>query len=584
MRKDVPFVFLTGGNRPQTLQTLSRCNSGADSIVWMGKDSMGSCASADAFFSNAKKTGGAGLFLCPKAGRQVVTMGKKYYLGFDAGTQSVKVAVYSDDMECVAMDTAKTTLYYPQPGWVQMDVDEYYRLIKQCMASCCRQLAEKGISPADVQAIMGDGIICGIAGIDGDGKAVTPYVNYLDSRTAADVEALKARGLDIWAKETGNAEPNVMFPAMFARWFIKNIPAFAEKGVKFVHNCPYVLMHLAGLKGKDAFIDWGTMSGWGLGYDVVRKEWSQVQLDILGIDAKYMPRIVKPWDIIGTLCEADAAETGFPAGIPICAGAGDTMESMMGSGILEPGRAVDVAGTCAMFCAATDGIIPELSKAGSGLIFNSGTLPGTYFYWGMVRTGGLALRWFKDSICRREDDDYYAELDALAERHPAGCEGAMFIPYLTGGNGEFPHVRGTFTGLTLDSDQGAMWRCVLEGIGYDYMEVTDAYRRAGIDLSTLTVTEGGSRDDLWNQIKADMLGTQVQTLKVAGGAVPTNCIVAAYGVGHIADLKEALQRQLTVHKTFTANGENTRLYRKIYERREVLLQSLNAAEGKKDNL
>ncbi len=59
---------------------------------------------------------------------------------------------------------------------------------------------------------MGDGIICGIAGIDAEGNAVTPYVNYLDSRTADDVEGLKALKLDIWAAETGNAEPNVMFP------------------------------------------------------------------------------------------------------------------------------------------------------------------------------------------------------------------------------------------------------------------------------------------------------------------------------------------------------------------------------------
>ena len=375
-----------------------------------------------------------------------------------------------------------------------------------------------------------------------------------------------------------------MFPAMFARWFMKHIPAFKEKGVKFVHNCPYVLMHLAGLQGEDAFIDWGAMSGWGLGYNVVTKEWSDEQLRILGIDKKYMPRIVKPWDIIGRLCEADALETGFPAGIPICAGAGDTMESMMGSGILEAGKAVDVAGTCAMFCAATDGIIPELSVPGSGLIFNSGTLPGTYFYWGMVRTGGLALRWFKDSVCRREDDEYYAELDKLAERHPAGCDGAMFIPYLTGGNGDFPHVRGTFTGLTLDSDQGAMWRCVLEGIGYDYMEVTDRYRAAGIDLTTLTITEGGSRDDLWNQIKADMLGTQVSTLRVAGGAVPTNCIVAAYGAGDIADLKQALQRQLAVHKTFMPNKDNTAMYRRQYEQRRHILQALNVGEGQKNEL
>ena len=291
-----------------------------------------------------------------------------------------------------------------------------------------------------------------------------------------------------------------------------------------------------------------------------------------------MPRIVKPWDIIGHLCEEDAMETGFPAGIPICAGAGDTMESMMGSGILEAGNAVDVAGTCAMFCAATDGIMPELSVPGSNLIFNSGTLPGTYFYWGMVRTGGLALRWFKDSIARQEGDDYYGTLDELAKRHKPGCEGAMFLPYLTGGDSAYPNVRGTFTGLTLDSDQGAMWRCVLEGIGYDYMEVTDQYRAAGIGLKHLTITEGGSRDELWNQIKADMLDTTVVTLKVAGGAVPTNCIVAAYAAGDIKDLKKALERQLEVKATYVPDEENTKMYRASYEKRGALLKALNGGK------
>ena len=504
-------------------------------------------------------------------------MGKKYYLGFDAGTQSVKVAVYDEALQCVAMDTAKTTLYYPHPGWVQMEVDEYYRLIKRCMASCSRQMNEKVLPLTAVRAIMGDGIICGIAGIDKEGRAVTPYINYLDSRTGDDVAFLKQRHLDIWARETGNAEPNIMFPAMFARWFVKNSAEFRDKGVKFIHNCPYILLHLAGLKGQDAFIDWGTMSGWGLGYDVVKKTWSAQQLEILGIDLTYMPRIVKPWDIIGTLCPKDAEETGFPAGIPICAGAGDTMESMMGSGILEAGRAVDVAGTCAMFCAAADGIIPALSVPGSGLIFNSGTLPGTYFYWGMVRTGGLALRWFKDHISRHEEDAYYSTLDTLAARCPAGCNGAMFIPYLTGGNGEFPHVRGTFTGLTLDSDQGAMWRCVLEGIGYDYMEITDRYRSAGIDLTQLTITEGGSRDALWNQIKADMLNTEVVVLKISGGAVPTNCIVAAYGTGDIADLEQALRRQLIVAGRFFPNRDTIGMYRDNYEKRRYLLKALNMA-------
>ena len=128
------------------------------------------------------------------------------------------------------------------------------------------------------------------------------------------------------------------------------------------------------------------MSGWGLGYKVEKKEWSDEQLDILGIDKKYMPRILKPWDIVGGVSEEMAARTGLVAGTPVCAGAGDTMQSMLGSGVFEAGQGVDVAGTCAMFCVSTKGIVPELSKKGSGLIFNSGTLENTYFYWGFIRT------------------------------------------------------------------------------------------------------------------------------------------------------------------------------------------------------
>ena len=48
----------------------------------------------------------------------------KYYLGFDAGTQSVKGAVYDEKMNCVASSSAPTTLTYPHPGWVSMDCDE----------------------------------------------------------------------------------------------------------------------------------------------------------------------------------------------------------------------------------------------------------------------------------------------------------------------------------------------------------------------------------------------------------------------------------------------------------------------------
>lgn len=497
-----------------------------------------------------------------------------YYLTFDAGTQSVKVAIYDENMHCITTHSKQTTLNCPHPGWVEMNADEYLDNIKICIKHCLSAMHAKQLDPAQIQAIVGDGIICGIVGIDANAKAITPYINYLDSRTQQDAEYLNAKKLSIWGEQTGNPEPLCMFPALHARWLLNNNTAFQKAGAKFVHNAPYILMNMAGLSAAEAFIDWGSMSGWGLGYDVYKKKWSAEQLEILQLDKAYLPKIVKPWDIIGKLSPEFAVEVGLPAGIAICAGAGDTMQSMLGCGIFEAGRAVDVAGTCAMFCVSTKCIIPELSKPGNGLIFNSGTVENTYFYWGFVRTGGLALRWFKDSICKQAgNDDYYQVLSETAQHIAPGCNEVIFLPYLTG---EYSNadVKGCFINMTLDTDQATLWRSVLEAIAYDYKKVTDIYRRAGIAINTITITEGGSRDKLWNQIKADVLESSTQTYKTSGGALAMNAITAAYALGKVQSLKNQVQEWLQPLDTFTPNQENTIVYHEHALKQKHMLRKL----------
>ncbi len=480
-----------------------------------------------------------------------------YYLCFDAGTQSVKAAVYDENGTQAAVDVTPTTLYYPHNGWVQMDVHEYYRLALKGMKACAEQMRAKGIDPADIRAIMGDGIICGIAGINEDGVAITPYINYLDSRTQEDADSLSALNLDIWARETGNPEPLCLFPALHARWLLRNAPE-AKNIRKFVHNAPYILMRLAGLKAEDAFIDWGAMSGWGLGYDVSAKRWSDEQLQILGIDKGLMPRIVKPWDVIGHLSRENAEITGLPEGIAVCAGAGDTMQSLLACGVYEPGHAVDVAGTCSMFCVSTGGIVPGLSKKGNGLIFNSGTLPDTYFYWGFVRTGGLALRWFRDNVCNRAgDDSYYDFLSGGAKDVPAGCDGLRFLPWLTGGPEGFREVHGCFINMTMNTNQFTMWRAVLEAVAGEYSEIADRCRSAGTPVDRIIITEGGSRSPLWNQIKADMIQAEALTLRT-GGALALNAVVGAYAAGDLKDIEARLHEGLIETGRYVP-GEKLRL-------------------------
>ena len=85
----------------------------------------------------------------------------KLYMGFDAGTQSVKVAVYDENFNPVASHSLPTTLHYPQPGWVQMNIDEFLNITVECMKKTVEAIKGKGYSPSDIAAVMGDGIICG---------------------------------------------------------------------------------------------------------------------------------------------------------------------------------------------------------------------------------------------------------------------------------------------------------------------------------------------------------------------------------------------------------------------------------------
>ncbi len=115
------------------------------------------------------------------------------------------------------------------------------------------------------------------------------------------------------------------------------------------------------------------------------------------------------------MTEEMAEKTGLAAGTPICGGAGDTMQSMLGSGNMGAGQAVDVAGTCSMFCVSTKALFLNSVRRGRS-DFQQWYIAGYLFYWGYIRTGGLALRWFKDSVCGQEKDgDYFDVLNDAAK-------------------------------------------------------------------------------------------------------------------------------------------------------------------------
>ena len=132
---------------------------------------------------------------------------------------------------------------------------------------------------------------------------------------------------------------------MILRWFLNRYTGFRENAVKVVNNGPFVLGTLAGLTAKEAFLDWATMSGWLIGYDAKARNWSGRQMKALGIPMEILPRIVRPWDIVGFLCPEEAEKMGLPSGIPIAAG----LLYALGGPLLSPmfaGAAMSLSSVC----------------------------------------------------------------------------------------------------------------------------------------------------------------------------------------------------------------------------------------------
>lgn len=463
------------------------------------------------------------------AGRNVVAV----LLGIDIGTQGTKAAAFDADGTLVASAFEASRLHRPKPGIAEEDPGRQYasvcRTIRQCM--------ETGrIKPNAVAAIGIDGQMAGVIGVAADGRHVTPYDSWLDTRCGDMIERMSAEaGAEIIRKTGGppsfNHGPKKLWWRQERAADFKRIAAFVQPGA-------YAAMRLCGLSGSDAFIDHTYLHFSGFA-DTARGDWDEHLCRAFRFDRAKLPRIVAPQEIVGTLTRATARACGLAAGVPVVAGCGDTAASLLACGATKPGICVDVAGTASVF-AATAGVFTPDAAAGMLSCARSVT-PGLWHPYAYVSGGGMNIEWFRGLFVsgrgRHKPDTGLAEitaLDQLAAAVEPADELPLFVPHLAGRNSPpQPHLRGAWTGLTHAHGVGELYRAALEGVALEYALYVAAIRRLlpGGKLDELRVTGGGAASAVWNRIKADTLQLPVRPVVGSHGAPSGAAIVAGWGTG-----------------------------------------------------
>lgn len=459
-------------------------------------------------------------------------MRQTYLIGVDLGTSGTKAALFDASGRLIADAFAETPLHYPKPGWVEQDPEDFYRGALETIRTC---LEKAKIEPGKVAALAFSGQMAGICSIDAAWQTPTRYDSWLDSRCAPYMQAMRAHQQRI-IELTGGYPTYSHGPKIL--WWLREQPEAARRIAKFVMPAAYVAGRLAGLKADDAFIDTSYLHFTCLS-DTAAARWSDELCEHFGVPQDKLPRIVRPWEIIGHLTPEAAHATGLLAGTPIAAGAGDTVAGMLGAGLVEPGMALDVAGTASVFAICLDAFKPDTTA--QTLFTGKLMLDELYFAYAYINGGGLNLRWFRDTWQGKS----YQALEAEAAAAPPGSDGLFFLPHLGGRVcPNDPAQRGLWSGFSWSHGKGHFYRALLEGVAYEYAHYLRIEQALFPELAfqEVRVIGGGAASPLWNQIKADVLALPYITLSQQECTVLGAALIAGRAAGIFGDLKEAARR------------------------------------------
>jgi xylulokinase len=472
-------------------------------------------------------------------------MKAKYLLGVDLGTSSTKAALYTTDGILVIEASAEVPLYYPKPGIVEQENEDFYTTAALTVRTC---IQESGIDPRQIAAIAFDSQMAGVGAIDEYYQPATRFDSWLDMRCEPYIKYIDSNHGDLVTRLTGCAPTCDHGPKIL--WWKEERPEDYDRIAKFLMPSAYVTGRMAGLSADEAYIDYTFIHFSGLS-DAQSAVWSDELCSALGIDQDKLPRIVEPWHVVGEVTEEAAKDFGLVPGTMIAAGCGDTAANALGAGIVKPGMLFDVAGTASVLAVSTDTFVADVKNR--ALITMRSVIPGLWNPLAYIGGGGQALRWYRDRFFKVMQDsrqnvideqDLYEHMIALAAEAEPGSDGLFFSPHLGGRIcPATPEMRGAWIGFSWGHSQATFARSILESVAYEYAYYLTILREAipGVALRETRVVGGGAKSNVWNQIKADVSGVPYQRLDRSEFGCWGSAMIAGKAAGIFNDLAEVAE-------------------------------------------
>ena len=408
-------------------------------------------------------------------------MNRRYLLGFDVGSSSVKASLVDVESGEIA-----SSAFYPEKeapimavkaGWAEQDPQMWWENAKLSLKKVMNETGAKG---EDILAIGISYQMHGLVCVDKAHKVLRPSIIWCDSRAVPYGErAFRDLGAELCLGHLLNSPGN--FTAAKLAWVKENEPALFDRIDKIMLPGDYIAMKLSGEVKT-------TISGLseGMLWDFKTKKPAKFLLDYFGFDENMLADIVPTFAIQSVVSKEAAVELGLKEGTPISYRAGDQPNNAVSLNVFNPGEIASTAGTSGVVY----GVLGDVNYDTKSRV---NTFAHANYTTELDRLGvllcingtGILNAWVHRNITPNMG---YAEMNDMAAGVPIGSEGVKIIPF---GNGaervlENREVGCSVHGLNFNNhNQAHLVRAAQEGIVFSFCYGMEIMQNMGMELNKI---------------------------------------------------------------------------------------------------
>ena len=483
----------------------------------------------------------------------------KHFLTLDVGTTCCKAQVFDEKGNILFYKTENCALT-EWDNTKAVDIEHITETVKTLIYDAAHRHVIHSIAVSS----LGEAFVL----LDKNDNLLSYPMLYTDTRGSKQADKISdCFGKDKIFAVTGTV-PDAMYSVSKLLWLKENRGDLYAKADKLLLICDYIGYILTGRR----VIDYGLAARTGI-FDIRAKKFSADITDRLGIDIKLFSDPMPTGSVVGEILPGAAKELGLPHDCVLVLGSHDQVCAAVGAGVIHSGETADGMGTVECITAVFD--TPPSNIGFGGMGYCVVPFPGDNYCTYMFNyTSNALINWYRREILhgykgtQTEQFSYLEQSDSPTD--------ILCLPYFAGCATPYcdKQAKGAFLNLTQDSRDTDIYRAILESTSFEMKLNTETILPYGIRIQSLTATGGGANSNMWLQIKSDIFGLPVQTLRSSEGGLCGLAVLSAVAMGTCGSTDEAKKIFVQYKHTFFPKKTHKDIYAEKYAKYKKLYHLL----------